>query len=276
MVQMIKLKSKALQFSEWRKQMAIRGGSSTLMMIPLPLDSDVGKLDGVVSSQRTASMVAETSGPFDEAAGRAASPRDQDLVFAARTGCRAAFNELWTLYSRRVYGTIFNIVKNPQDTEDALQDAFLRAFLALETFEGRASFYTWLTRIAINSALGILRKRRCRPESSLDSISRQDAEWTPEDFKDSAPNPECTFDQQQRREKLQQAINKLPTNLREAVEELIAEDSSVKEIAYRLNISQSAVKSRLYRARTRLIRLTAHHGSKTRTTVSHRSEASTG
>jgi RNA polymerase sigma-70 factor (ECF subfamily) len=251
--------------------MAIRGDSSTLIMIPLPLDSDAGKLDGVVSSQKTASMVPETSGPFDDAAGRPASPRDQDLVFAARTGCRTAFNELWKLYSPRVYGTIFNIVKNPQDTEDALQDAFLRAFLALETFEGRASFYTWLTRIGINSALGILRKRRCRPETSLDSISRLDDVWTYEDFRDSAPDPERAFDQQQRRGKLLQAIHKLPTSLREAVEELIAEDSSVKEIAYQLNISQSAVKSRLYRARTRLNRLTAHYReSKTRTAVSCR------
>jgi len=256
--------------------MASRGDSSTLMMIPLSLGSEAGKLDGVVSSHRTASIVAETPGPFDDAAGRADSPPDQDLVSAARAGCRTAFNELWKLYSPRVYGTIFKIVKNPQDTEDALQDAFLRAFLALETFEGRASFYTWLTRIAINSALGILRKRRCRPETSLDSVTRQDAKWTSEDFKDSAPDPECIFDQQQRREKLLQAIHKLPTNLREAVEELIAEDSSVKEIACRLNISQAAVKSRLYRARTRLSWLTAHyHESKTRSAVSCRSDAFT-
>jgi RNA polymerase sigma-70 factor (ECF subfamily) len=254
--------------------MALRGDLSTLMIITSPLDSDA---DVVFSQGRAPSKIAETFGPFDDAAGCTASPSDRHLVLAAQSGCRTAFNELWEIYSRRVYGTVFSIVKSPQDADDALQDTFLRAFLALETFEGRASFYTWLTRIAINSALGILRKRRCRPETSLDSTSRRDAEWTSEDLRDLAPDPEHVFSQQQRRAKLMQAIHKLPTNLREAVQELIAEDSSVKEIACRLNISQSAAKSRLYRARTRLSRLTAHnYGRKTQTAVPGRSEAVTG
>lgn len=94
------------------------------------------------------------------------SPTDHHLVLAARSGCRSAFDELWNLYSRRVYSTVLNITKNRQDAEDALQDSFFRAFLALESFEGRSSFYSWVTRIAINSALGMLRKRRGRPQSS--------------------------------------------------------------------------------------------------------------
>jgi RNA polymerase sigma-70 factor, ECF subfamily len=229
--------------------MTLRGDCRTLMVISLPSDNDAGKLGGVASS--------EIPGSFLDAAKYTASLSDQDLVVAAQSGCRTAFNELWNLYSRRIYGTIFKIVKNPQDAEDALQDSFLRAFLALESFEGRASFYTWLSRIAINSALGILRKRRCRPETSIDSTSRQDAERASEGLRDLAPDPEHTFDQQQRRAKLMQAIGKLPTNLRETVQELLAEDCSVKEVANRLNISQAAAKSRLYRARIRLSSLTA-------------------
>jgi RNA polymerase sigma-70 factor, ECF subfamily len=125
-----------------------------------------------------------------------APPSDQHLVVAARSGCRTAFSELCYLHSRRVYRTIFNITKNAQDAEDALQESFLRAFLALETFEGRASFYTWLTRIAINSALAMLRKRRCRQENSLDSTSRQEDEGGLEDFRDLAPDPEQIFGKQ--------------------------------------------------------------------------------
>ena len=192
-----------------------------------------------------------------------ASPSDQHLVVAARLGCRTAFNELCHRYSRRIYRTTFNITKNAQDAEDALQESFLRAFLALESFEGRASFCTWLTRIAINSALAMLRKRRCRPETSLDSTSRQEDEGGLAAFRDLAPDPEQIFGQQQRHAKLMQAIHKLPTDLREAVQARIAGDCSVKEVAYRLNISQAAAKSRLYRARTRLGSLiVARYGSR--------------
>jgi RNA polymerase sigma-70 factor (ECF subfamily) len=182
---------------------------------------------------------------------------DQHLIIAARSGCKAAFNDLWDLYSRRVYRTILGITKNHQDAEDALQDSFLSAFLALETFEGRSSFYSWVTRIAINSALGILRKRRCRPEGSLTLPSLQDEECALESLRDFSPNPEQIYEQQQRHAKLIEAIHRLPVSLREAVETRIADDCSVKEMAHRLNITQAAAKSRLYRASTRLGSLVA-------------------
>jgi RNA polymerase sigma-70 factor, ECF subfamily len=187
----------------------------------------------------------------------------EHLIFAARSGCRAAFSELWDLYSRRVYRTTLGITKNAQDAEDALQDSFLRAFLALDGFEGRASFYTWLTRIAINSALGILRKRRYRPETSIDSTSQHEEESMLDELKDLAMNPEQIFEQQQRHTKLMQAVHKLPANLREAVQTRIAGDYSAKEVAYQLNISEAAAKSRLSRARTRLgLLINAEYGSR--------------
>ena len=127
-----------------------------------------------------------------------ASLGDQHLVVAARSGCRSAFNELWNLYSHRVYRTVFNITKNRQDAEDALQDSFFRAFLSLERFEGRSSFYSWVTRIAINSALGTLRKRRCHPETSHNPAFQQEEEGALRDVIDLAPDPEQTYDQHQR------------------------------------------------------------------------------
>jgi RNA polymerase sigma-70 factor, ECF subfamily len=174
------------------------------------------------------------------------------LVFAAQSGCGTAFNERWNLYSRRVYKTVFNITKNAQDAEDATQDSFLRAFLAFESFEGRASFYSWLTRIAINSAFGILRKRRSRPEISLNLTHQWDQEGVLVEFRDSALDPEQTCAKYERRAKVMQAIRRLPANLREALEEYITEDCSLQEVAERINISEAAVKSRLYRARRRL------------------------
>jgi RNA polymerase sigma-70 factor (ECF subfamily) len=190
-------------------------------------------------------------------------PSDQHLVIAARSGCRASFNALWDLYSRRVYRTTLSITKNAQDAEDAMQEAFLRAFLALESFEGRANFYTWLTRIAINSALGMLRQRHRHLEISLDSTFREVAQNTPQELRDLSPNPEQIFEQEQRRAKLMKAIHKLPARLRGTVQSRITGDCSVKEIAYQFNISQAAAKSRLYRARTRLgVPIAARDGSR--------------
>jgi RNA polymerase sigma-70 factor, ECF subfamily len=209
--------------------MTLSGEYRSLVAIPFPSDKNTRRLGGDT-----------------------ATPGNQHLVDAARSGCRAAFNQLWDLYSLRVYRTTLSITKNAQDAEDALQESFLHAFLALESFEGRASFYTWLTRIAINSALGMLRKRHRRPEISIDSTSRLEEESAPEELRDSAPNPEQIFEQQQKHAKLMKAIHKLPANLRVAVQMRLTEDCSVKEIAYRLNISQAAAKSRLYRARMRL------------------------
>jgi len=187
-----------------------------------------------------------------ECAGHIPSSRDHHLVLAARSGCRTAFNELCDLYSRRIYRTLLGITKNPQDAEDALQDALLRAFLALESFEGRSSFYSWLTRIAINSALGILRKRRCRPETYMNANPHREDEGPQDEFIDSAPNPEQIYAEQEERERLMQAIQRLPLEFRKATQARITEDCSITEIAHRLNISEAATKSRLYRARMML------------------------
>jgi RNA polymerase sigma-70 factor, ECF subfamily len=194
---------------------------------------------------------------------RATPLADQQLIIAAQSGCRTAFNEIWNLYSGRVYRTILGITQNPQDAEDALQESFLRAFLALESFEGRSSFYSWLTRIGINSALGMLRKRRSRPEGSVILTSLQGEEGAHEELRDRALNPEQIFDQQQQQARLMRAVRRLPSNLRETMQTRIAEDCSVKELAHRLNISQTAAKSRLHRASRRLTTaLTAGLGSR--------------
>jgi RNA polymerase sigma-70 factor, ECF subfamily len=84
---------------------------------------------------------------------------DGILVAAAKAGDQWAFAELCKRCSPMLYRTIYRIVSNPADTEDALQDCFLKAFRGLNNFDQRAAFSTWVTRIGINSALMILRKR---------------------------------------------------------------------------------------------------------------------
>lgn len=178
--------------------------------------------------------------------------RDEQLVSAARAGEPDAFAALQSHYSRRVYSTILAITKNHEDAEDALQDTFLRAYLALRNFQGRSSFYSWLTRIAMNSALMILRKRRSHPEVSFDPVYESGDDFPPFEVQDSALNPEQIYDQRQRCVHMLSAIQKLTPNLRGPIRTRMAHGSSLKKIARDFGISEAAVKSRLGRARAQL------------------------
>ena len=177
---------------------------------------------------------------------------DEGLVAAAQAGSVDAFAELQSLYSRRLYSTIVAVTKNREDAEDALQDTFLRAHLALRGFEGRSSFYSWLTRIAINSALMILRRRRAHLEVSLDLADEAEKNTPQFEIEDAAPNPEQIYDQRQRWVSMMQSIQRLEPSLQHAIQIRITRGSSLKEIARTLDISVAAVKSRLHRARKRL------------------------
>jgi RNA polymerase sigma-70 factor, ECF subfamily len=190
--------------------------------------------------------------PLNENLKQAVVERDLGAVAAARAGSTAAFDELQERYSARLYRTILRITKNREDAEDALQDTFLRAYLAIHRFEGRSSVYSWLTRIAMNSALMVLRRRRTRPEA-LRCASLEEGECHAGlEIMDPALNPEQLCDARQRSKCLLRAIRKLEPQLREPIELQLAGDYSIKEIADSLNLSAAAVKARLYRARVRL------------------------
>lgn len=178
--------------------------------------------------------------------------RDRELVLAAQAGSSSAFADLRGLYAQRLYSTILRITKNPEDAEDALQDTFLSAYLALNTFEGRSAIFSWLTRIAINSALMVLRRKRRRAEVSFD-IPSGDSEDTPTwELKDEALDPEQRYAQLQRCVGLGNALQRLTPQLRAPLEIYMSGDRSMSEIARMLGISVAAVKARLYRARRRL------------------------
>src|SRR5271163_2522748 len=116
--------------------------------------------------------------------------RDLELVAAARAGSNAAFEELQSRYSRRLYRRIQFITRNHEDAEDALQETFLHAYLALDSFEGRSQFASWLTRIAINSALMVLRRRRTRAEVPFEPSSESGEPALTVDVRDTTLNPE--------------------------------------------------------------------------------------
>ena len=178
--------------------------------------------------------------------------RDRQLVSEAQAGSSESFAQLQSLYRRKLYNTIVAITKNREDAEDALQDTFLRAYMALRHFEGRCSVYTWLTRIAINSALMILRRRRVRGKLFSDSLSDESDCNHPLDTRDAALNPEQMWVQKQHWTNVLYAIKRLEPKLRAPIQLLLARECSVIEIAQTLDITVAAVKSRLYRARRRL------------------------
>lgn len=182
---------------------------------------------------------------------RATSPADE-IVSAVRTGSPEAFAKLYAIYSKRLYKTIIGITKSPEDAEDALQDTFLRAHLGFRTFEGRSQVYSWLTRIAINSALMVLRKRRACPEILFDPQLDADTDGICITVRDTAPNPEEFSDRRQLQLKVLFAIRKLSPPLQQPIRMQITQGLSIKEIALALDLSNAAVKARLHRARVRL------------------------
>jgi RNA polymerase sigma-70 factor, ECF subfamily len=177
---------------------------------------------------------------------------DEVLVAAAKLGDHQAFLELWTRHTSRVFKTTYRITGNREDAEDAIQDAWVKAYLHLNTFDGRAQFTTWLTRIAINSSLMILRRKRARPETSMDIGDGDTSQW---EIADQTKSVEELYTGQERVERLKRAICRLQTTLRNVVEIHQSEDRSVKEIAELAGISVAATKSRLLRARKILRRL---------------------
>ena len=176
---------------------------------------------------------------------------DMYLVAAAKDGDHQAYAELCRRHSKQILRTVLRITRDIADAEDTLQEALLKAYIHIGGFEGRSAFSSWLTRIAINSALMLSRKRRSQPVCSFESGS--------DDFRLSEPietsyNPEESCIQNALEDEFDHAIRYLSPTLRAVVQIRYREDASVSEIAKILGISESAVKSRLLRARSKLRR----------------------
>jgi RNA polymerase sigma-70 factor (ECF subfamily) len=177
---------------------------------------------------------------------------DEDLVAEARLGDRSAFAELWNRHSRTTFTRVYRITKNRADAEDVIQEVWLKAFVHLNTFDGRAKFSTWLTRIAINSALMTLRRKRSHPETPMEFPDGET--WRSREFADHTKDIEKHYVKCESVERLRRAIRQLRPQLRTVIEIQQAKDGQVKEVADIAGISLSAAKSRLLRARTILRR----------------------
>jgi RNA polymerase sigma-70 factor, ECF subfamily len=177
---------------------------------------------------------------------------EADLVARAKAGDAEAFSELVRHYDRRVYRMAKQITQNDEDTEDVLQETFLKAYTHLDDFQGNSKFYTWLVRIAVNEALMKLRKRRSDRTVPLDEpvdtgedeIVREIAVWD--------ENPEQQYSREELADILDEAIASLKPSYRNVFVLRDIEELSIQETAEALNQSISAVKSSLLRARLQL------------------------
>jgi RNA polymerase sigma-70 factor (ECF subfamily) len=180
--------------------------------------------------------------------------RDEELLRAAKAGSHIAFQELQQTYSHRLYKRILSMTGNREDAEDALQETFFRAYRALPSFEERARFSTWLTRIAINLALMTIRNRRARPETSFEQQPTLEGDGACFEVPDHALNREQVCYQNQRSRAIRSAIQRLNPKLRDSIGIWISQEHSMKDLAQHLGISLTSAKSRVHRARKQLTR----------------------
>src|ERR1700683_5600664 len=173
------------------------------------------------------------------------------LVAAAKAGDISAFETLVGRYERKIFRLTQNITQNTEDAEDAMQEAFLKAFEHLQNFQGNSRFYTWLVRIAVNQAPLKLRKRRPNVVS-LDEEVDTGEDMMPRDVEDWGPSPEQRYEQTELNGILSKVIGELGPPFRIVFQLRDIEELSTEETAEALGLSIPAVKSRLLRARLKL------------------------
>ncbi len=182
------------------------------------------------------------------------------LIKQLRRGDDTAFEKLVREYGGRLLAVARRLLGNEKDARDAIQDAFLSAFRGIDSYDGKAKLSTWLHRIVVNAALKKMRRRRCRPEKSIEDLLPQfgkSGEWlsAPPTFglsaDELAKRPES-------REIVRRCIDQLPLSDRTVILLRDIEKLDTEETAAALKITQNAVKIRLHRARQALATLLQH------------------
>jgi len=186
---------------------------------------------------------------------------DEDLVLvnATRNGETAAFEQLVRKYDRKLLRIAQSVTRNREEAEDAVQEAFLKAYQRLEQFKESAKFSTWLVRIVLNESLMKLRKQRASRELPMQSDSQTESDALPLDVADWAPNPYELYSAAEFREILTKCLEGLQPALRVVFVLRDIEDLSILETAEVLELSPVAVKARLFRARLHLREKLSRH-----------------
>lgn len=177
---------------------------------------------------------------------------DEDLVRLARGRDEAAVRAITKRYNRRLFRIARSILRNDAEAEDVVQETYVRAFTGLDMFRGDAAFGTWITRIAMNEALGRLRRRRPMVDWEAYGANRHQAEIIHFPASAAGSDPEQSMAQSEIRAVLEQAIDGLPDAFRAVFVARIVEGMSVEETADLFGLQLQTVKTRLHRARVLL------------------------
>jgi RNA polymerase sigma-70 factor (ECF subfamily) len=178
---------------------------------------------------------------------------EQDLLARAQRRDEAALRTIVRQNNRRLFRVARAILKDDWEAEDAVQEAYVRAFSHLSDFEGRSALSTWLTRIVVNEALGRLRKRKpALADIDIDALPGDNGQLVP--FPQAAPqlDPERAMAQSQLNGVLEKAIDALPDVYRVVLVARVIEEMSVEETADLFGLKPETVKTRLHRARALL------------------------
>jgi RNA polymerase sigma-70 factor (ECF subfamily) len=174
---------------------------------------------------------------------------DSELIQRAQLGDGKAFDTLVVRYQKALYYSIIRIVLNPEEANDVVQEAFIKAYRNLDNYDKQFRFYTWIYRIAVNTALNVVRRRRLK-EDSLEKKS-EDTQFDPPNIDNQDTDCEIKDISQY----VLRALDKLPFEMRTVFIMKVFDEMSYKEIADMLDLTVGTVMSRLNRARTILRKL---------------------
>jgi RNA polymerase sigma-70 factor (ECF subfamily) len=177
---------------------------------------------------------------------------DMALVHATKEGDVSAFEKLVRRYDRKLLRIAQSVTRNREEAEDAVQEAFFKAYQKLGQFHGNAKFSIWMVRIVVNEALMKLRKQGSAREDSLDGNIPNESNVLPRDLADWSPNPQDLYGVVEFHEILIKCLRSLQPGLRVVFVLRDIEELSISETCQALSLSVVAVKTRLFRARLQL------------------------
>ena len=184
---------------------------------------------------------------------------EQMLVVAAKNGDEQAFETLFKRHRQKILRIVLRYAHVREDAEDIVQQSFQKAFVYLHKFEGKSSFSTWLTRIAINESLMLLRHGRALREISVDDSNDQGGTASAMEIPDASPDPEISYLRRERVQILTETLGNLRPGMRKVIELRELAELSTEETARRLGVSVTAVKGRLFHARKKLRKTLSHY-----------------
>lgn len=174
---------------------------------------------------------------------------DAELVARVQRGDKQAFDLLVLKYQRKIMRLLSRMIRDQAEIEDVAQESFIKAYRALPQFRGDSAFYTWLYRIAINTARNWLAQNSRRPSAPSAYESEEGETFDETDNLTDSSNPESEMASRQIAETVNKAMNDLPEELRNAIVMREIDGMSYEDIAQSMNCPIGTVRSRIFRAR---------------------------